>query len=248
MYFGHLRVFLAIGLLFFPLGLLITGVPYALFRVGGLNGLVDSAGSSNAVVDSLAFALGIVITLFGLAVVIAASAVAMIDIDAGRATSAVAAYMQVLPKLRSLLGTVLAAAVLITALGLTSIGVLLDIWLIVRWSFLAHVVAVEGTQSPLRRSAHLVRGSWWRIASMLLFVTLLALLLGPVVGTLLVLVSSASFDFVNLISGVVYAAVLPFAAIATTYLYFDRWVAEQREARAEEAGDILPAEGQATWG
>jgi hypothetical protein len=36
--------------------------------------------------------------------------------------------------------------------------------------------------------------------------------------------------------------VLPFAAIATTYLYFDLRVAKQHEAKAAEAGEVLPVE------
>jgi hypothetical protein len=76
---------------------------------------------------------------------------------------------------------------------------------------------------------------------MLLFVTSIALLLGPLIGTLLLFVTSASFDFVNLISSVVYAVVLPFAAIASTYLYFDLRVAK-RQAETDEADEILPAD------
>jgi hypothetical protein len=76
---------------------------------------------------------------------------------------------------------------------------------------------------------------------MLLFVTTIALLLGPLIGTLLLFVTSASFDFVNLISSVVYAVVLPYAAIASTYLYFDLRVAKQ-QAETDEADDVLPAE------
>ena len=41
---------------------------------------------------------------------------------------------------------------------------------------------------------------------------------------------------------VVYAVVLPYAAIATTYLYFDLRVAKQHEAEAAEAGEVLPVE------
>jgi ACR3 family arsenite efflux pump ArsB len=87
-----------------------------------------------------------------------------------------------------------------------------------------------------------VRGDWWRVASLLLFISLIALLLGPLVGTLLLFVSHASFDFINLVSSVVYAVVLPFAAIATTYLYFDLRVAKQREGETAETGDVLPVE------
>jgi glycerophosphoryl diester phosphodiesterase family protein len=244
MYFGHLRRFLAIGLLFIPLGLLITGIQYLVFRVGGFNGLVNSAGSTNAVVDFLAFALGIVFTLFGLSVVVAATAVAMVAIDAGGTASARAAYRRVLPELRPLLGVALLAAVVIALVSLTSIGVVLSVWLLVRWAFLAQVVVLErrSGRSALRRSSQLVRNNWWRVASLLLFVTVIALLVGPLVGTMLLFVTSASFNFINLASSVVYVFVLPYAAITMTYMYFDLRVSKQHEDATAEAGDVLPVE------
>jgi hypothetical protein len=245
MYFGHLRLFLGIGLLFLPIGALVTGIQYLLFRQTGLNGLVNSAGSSNAFVVFLATALGVIVTVFGLAVLNGATAAAMVEIDAGRDTSAMAAYKKVLPKVGSLLVVVLIAAAIIAAAALTSIGLLLGIWLIVRWAFLAQVAVLEDVWAlaALRRSARLVRHNWWRVASLLLFVTIIALLLGPLVGTLLLFVTDASFDFINLVSSGVYAIVLPYAAIASTYMYFDLRVANQREAASEE-GDVLPAETQ----
>jgi hypothetical protein len=244
MYFGHLRLFLGVGLLFIPLGLLITGIQYLIFRVGALNGLVNSAGSTNAVVDSLAIALGLVFTIFGLAVVNAVTAVAMVDIDAGRRASARAAYRKALPRLSPLLGVALIAALSIALVSLTSIGVLLAIWLLVRWAFLAQAVVLDKTSglAGLHRSAQLVRGNWWRVAALLLFVTVIALLLGPLVGVLLLFATSASFNFINLVSGAVFVFVLPYAAIASTYMYFDLRVAKHREEEANEAGDVLPVE------
>jgi hypothetical protein len=150
----------------------------------------------------------------------------------------------VLPRLGPLIGVVLIAAVILAVVGLTSIAVLLAIWLLVRCAFLAQVVVLETTSGvpALRRSARLVRGNWWRVGSMLLFVIVIALLLGPLVGTLLLFVTSASFNFINLISGAVYVFVLPFAAIASTYMYFDLRVAKQQEAESAEAADLLPVE------
>jgi hypothetical protein len=244
MYTGHLRLFLAIGLLFLPIGALITGLQYVLFRLSGLNGLVDSAGSTNAVVAFLAFALGVVITVFALAILNGVTAVAMVDLDAGRNSGALAAYKRILPKIGPIVGVGLIVAVIIALLGSTFIGVLLALWLVVRWAFFAQVIVLEDVSpvGALHRSARLVRGDWWRTASMLLFVTVIALLLGPLIGTLLLFVTSASFDFVNLISSVVYAVVLPFAAIASTYLYFDLRVAKRQEAEGAEEDDVLPAD------
>jgi hypothetical protein len=247
MYLGHSRLFLGIGLLFFPLGVLISGLQYLLFRVGGLNGLVASVGSTNAVVDFLAIDLGLVFTIFGLSIVQSAVAVAMVEIDGGRTIRAWGAYRKVLPKLPSLLGTVLVVAIALTIVSFTAIGVLLVAWLAVRWSFLAQVVVLEETSgvAGLHRSAQLVRESWWRVASMILFVTILALLLGPLLGTVLLFITNASFNFINLVSSLVYAFVLPYAAIATTYLYYDLRVADQQRVASAGAGDVLPEEATA---
>jgi hypothetical protein len=247
MYFGHLRLFLGIGLLFFPLGAVISGLQYLLFRAGGLNALVTAAGSTNAVVDFLAILLGIVFTVFGLTLIHSATAIAMVEIDGGREISAWSAYRRTLPKLGSLLGTVLVGAVALTIVSFSAIGVALAAFLIVRWSLLAQVVVLEDTSgvTGLHRSAQLVRGNWWRVASLILFITVIALLLGPLVGTVLLFISSASFDFINLVSSVIYVIVLPYVAIATTYLYFDLRVAKQDQTTAEELGDVLPEEAPA---
>jgi VPS62-like protein len=241
MYVAHPRTFLGIGLLFIPLGALISLVQYLLFKESGFDALVSVAGRTNAFVDSVAVALGLLITLFGLAVVQSATTLAMVDADAGRKTNVLSAYRRTLPRLLSLLAVVLIPATVVSFVDLTLIGVVLATFLIVRWSLAAQVVILENVRAPaaIFRSGRLVAGHWWRTASLLLFVTGLALLAGPVVGTLLLFVTSASVDLINLISGVVYAVLLPFVAIATTYLYFDLRL---EHATDEEADDVLPAE------
>jgi hypothetical protein len=241
MYFAHLRLFVGIGLLFLPLGALITGVQYLTFQAGGLNGLVAAAGRTNAVVDFLAFGLGLLLTVFGLAVVQSATAIAMVEIDEGRPVTALGAYRKAMPSLGSLLSAMVLVVVALALVSLTTIGTLLDLWLIVRWSLLAQVHALENTSgyAALRRSARLVRGNWWRVASLIVFVTLVGLLIGPLCGTLLLFATNESFNFINLVSSVIDAVVVPYAAIATTYLYFDLRIAKRAEP--VDAG-VLPAE------
>jgi hypothetical protein len=73
-------------------------------------------------------------------------------------------------------------------------------------------------------------------------VTGAGLLLGPLIGTLLLFATNASFDFVNLVSALVYVVALPFVAITTTYLYFDLLVRRQREEEDRTGTDVVPAE------
>ena len=57
------KLFLGIGLLFIPVGLITAGIQYLLFRVGFLAPLVDSVGASNAFVEILVFLLSVFLTL-----------------------------------------------------------------------------------------------------------------------------------------------------------------------------------------
>ncbi|MFN8109281.1 MAG: hypothetical protein U0Y82_05460 [Thermoleophilia bacterium] len=234
MYTGHLRLFLGIGALLLPLGVLITIVQALIFRVGSLASLVDVAGAGNAFVAIPALALGTFLTVLGLAVVQTLTAFAMGELDAGHRPTPLSAYRAARGALPAVLRSVVAIAVVVAVLGLTGIGGILAVWLLVRWSLVAQVVAFERlpARAALGRSARLVRGGWWRTASLVTFVGGVALLLGPLTGTALLFVSSASFDLVNLVSSVVYAFVLPFVAIATTYLYFDRRATVEGERTA----------------
>ena len=244
MYWNHLRLFLGIGLLFVPLGLIISGVQYLIFRVAGLSDLVDTAGDSNAFVVLPALSLGLLLTLLGLTIVQAVSALAMVELDEGRTITSLGAFRMAGQRIGPLVAALLKAAIIVALLSLTVVGLPFGIWLLVRWSLLAQVVALEEhpSRGALRRSAALVRGHWPRTASVALFVAGVGLLLGPLLGTILLLLTSASFAFVNVLAGLIYVFTLPFVTVATTYLYFDLSV---RQALAHEQPGrlaILPAE------
>jgi len=244
MYAGHLRLFLAIGLVFVPLGIIISGVQYLVFEAGTLHPLVESVGRSNAAVTIPVVALGFLLTIFGFTAVQAATVVAMLRLDEGLPVSAWLAYRGAVERLRPLLGALVCAVLVVAVLELTTIGLLLGVWLAVRWSLLTQVAIVSGKGrfAALHQSAHYVRGHWWRCASVTLAVTGTAILLGPVLGIGLLFVTSASFDFVNLISAFVYVVALPFAAITTTYLFYDLAVRHSLQSPEPPGEDVLSAE------
>jgi hypothetical protein len=241
----HPRTFLAIGLLFIPLGMLTALAQFLVFRVTALEPLVDEAGVRNAFVNALAVGLGLVITFFGFAVMQAATAWAAVEIDAGRRPRALAAYRAVLGNLRLrplVAGSAIAIAVQ-AVLDLTVVLIPVGLLLVVLWSLFAVSVGVEGRPAggALRRSGALVREGWWRAAGVTA-VAAAALLLGPAIGVLVLLFTGAAFDFVNLIAAVVYVTALPFVALALTYLYFDLRVRHEARAATPAADDDLPAE------
>jgi hypothetical protein len=222
-YRANVGLFVSIGAIFLVLGLVVAALQWLLFRRTGFSSLVDALGKSNAFTATFVLGFGLVVNLLGLTIVQAASASAMAEISAGRRATAANAYRATWRKIWPLLGGLLLAALVVAVAQLTLIGIPIAIWLAISWSLLAQAVVLdrESGTGALGRSRRLVRGNWWRTALLTLSVTGIALLLGPLVGTLLLFATDASFDVVNLASDLVYVVALPFAAIATTYLYFD---------------------------
>ena len=118
------------------------------------------------------------------------------------------------------------------------------IWFAVRWALVAPAVVLEN-QRPLRRSqrsARLVRGHWVKVATLTIVLGLIAVVLGPLVGTALILATSLPLSILNIIAGVVYVLTMPYVALATGYVYFDMRVREELEDRTQPA--VLPAEAE----
>ena len=240
MYVARPRLFVGLGLLLIPIVLLVTAVQWLL--VTGLDAVGSVTGDLAGLFAWIAVVVGTTLTLLGLALVQAATASALVELDSGRSVSAVEAYRLTLGRLRPLLGAV-ALAVAAWILLATSVVLLpVAVWLVVRWSLLAPVVELEDRRhlGALRRSAELVRGRWLRVGSLVGLGGLIALLAGPLLGALLIFVSNSSLALLNLVAGIVYAIALPFVALVTCYVYFDARVREELEP--SDVRRELPAE------
>ncbi len=197
---------------------------------------------SSGFVAFVALTLGTTLTLLGLGLVLAATARALLELDAGRSVGPVRAYRLSLARARRLSGALLVAVIVVSLLASSLYLLPIAIWLAGLWALVVPVVELEdfGALASLRRSRLLVRGHWLKVASLVVVGGGLVLVLGPLVGALLILVTSAPFWLVNVVAGAIYAVAMPFVALTTAYVYFDCRV--RHEIRAEETGDQLPAE------
>jgi hypothetical protein len=120
----------------------------------------------------------------------------------------------------------------------------LAIWLAGRWALVAPVVALEHRSAlgSLRRSSRLVRKRWLKVSSLIVFGGGLALVAGPLLGGLLILLTDAPFWLTNVVAGVVYMVTMPLVALATAYAYFDARV--RGELEPESGPRELPAEAE----
>jgi hypothetical protein len=240
MYVERPALFLGIGLLFIPLGAAVSLVQALILGGLGLVG-VDTTGESAGALALLVVAIGTVLMLLGLAVVQAATACALVDVDADRPTGPIHSYRVALAKIRPLLGGLAVAVAAWLVLTATIVLLPVAIWLAVRWILLAQVVELEDRSGvgALRRSYALVRGRWLRVASLVGVGALLAFAAGPFLGAVLILLTDAPLALMNLVAGVVYALVMPFVALTTTYVYLDVRVRDELEPVVP---DRLPAE------
>ena len=242
MYVKRAVLFLGIGILFIPLGILISLVQALLLGGFGLIG-VDTSGEGAGALALLVVIVGTTFTLLGLGLVQAATACALVRLDRGEEIGPIQAYRQALARFRPLLGALGIAVAVWVALTATAFLFPVAIWLAIRWSLIAPVVELEEGHSAagaLGRSGELVRGRWPRVASLVGLGVILALAAGPLLGAFLILVTAAPLALLNVVAGVVYALAMPFVALTTAYVYFDARARFELE-RDEEPGE-LPAE------
>ena len=240
MYVKRFRLFVGLGLFLIPITVVIAAVQWLL--VSGIDAISSVTGSLAGSLAYIALVVGTTLTLLGLGLVQAATACALVEIDAGRDVGPVDAYRLALRRIRPLLGAIAIFVAALVVLTTSVVGIPVAVWLAVRWSLLAPVVELEDRRpyEALRRSGELVRGRWFRVGSLVGVGGLVALAAGPLIGALLIFVSNSSLAILNLVAGVVYAIALPFVALVTAYVYFDaraRLELEPRDVRTE-----LPAE------
>jgi hypothetical protein len=241
MYAGQWRLFGGLGVLFVPIGLLITLLQAIV--LGATNVLVVQAGAGNGGFAAfVSLALGTTFTLLGLGLVQAATASALIEVDAERPVGPLQAYRLALQRAGKLFKALLLAVVAVALLASSIYLLPFAIWLAGRWALIAPVVELEDAEPrvALRRSRQLVRGHWLKVTSLVVLGGGLVLVLGPLIGALMILVTDTPFWLVNVIAGIIYAVTMPIVALTTAYLYFDCRVRD--EQRTDEVGDRLPAE------
>jgi hypothetical protein len=228
---------------FLPISVILTFLQALLLSASNLVG-IQTDGESRGFLVVLVVALGTTLTLLGLGLVMAATLRALVEIDAGGRIGPLQAYRLAFDSVRPLLRALAVASVVISLLLSSLFLVPIAIWLAVRWALVVPAVELEGLPAgrALRRSAHLVRQEWLKVASLIVVGGALAVIAGPLIGALLILFTSTPLTLLNVVAAVVYAVAMPFVALTATYVYFDTRVRD--ELMEEPEPHELPAEIQ----
>jgi hypothetical protein len=241
MYVERIFLFIGIGVVLLPISLLVTLLQALVLHATNVLG-VQTGGENNGLLAFFVLAIGTALTLLGLGLVQAATARALVEIDEGRPIGPLRAYWLAYASVGPLLGALLVAAVFVSLLASAVFLIPIAVWLAGRWALIVPAIELERVSAigALRRSGRLVRKRWLKVTSLIVAGGALALVVGPLVGVLLILVTDAPFWLVNVVAGVVYAVTMPFVAITTAYVYFDVRVGDQFASEREPAE--LPAE------
>ncbi|MDQ2622324.1 MAG: hypothetical protein M3Y45_04705 [Actinomycetota bacterium] len=202
--------------------------------VGGTQGLAgDLSDTSTGNGITLAFA-DIVISLgrpIATAIVAATVIVFIRNLMEGHRNAGVrASFLGTKARFWRVVTAQIAATLGVILMAITVIGIPFAIRYLVAWSFVQQEVLMtdKSIRESFRGSVDLVRGRWWHALRTIAPLQMLAVILGPTLG-LVMIFTSLPLPLVNLISSLVYALMIPFTAIGTTLLYFDLQVRQETE-------------------
>jgi hypothetical protein len=241
LYRGNARTFIGIGAVFIPVAVLASAVQWVLFHLTGLADFIALDGRRGAVTALLALLIGDVGGAFAAAAVTAAVSAALNELDAVRPITVRRAYLLAGRNGRALGGATALQFVLILLLVMTVVGIPIAVYYFIRTSLFAqtNVLEDENAIGSLRASVQLTRRHWWRTFGFTTLVNVIAIVSGPLVGVLILLLTSQSLTFIDITGSIVYTLVVPYAAIALTLYYFDLKMQPAAGRRNEPAQKVL---------
>ena len=241
-YRGRRALFIGIGLMAIPFGVISAIAQNLLFGVTGLSALTDVAIEDPVIGAFAAVLFSIFTTLIAAMLVYAACAETLERINEGEQPDIVDAYRGILPALLPLAWATLRMTIVAGVLVITVIGIPIAIVYLIRRAVTVQSIVIEerGATSGLRRSGELVRGSELRVFGVGALVNGTVALLGPIIGVVMMFITPASLGFINLVSALVYVFVLPAAGIIIALLFFDLGIRKEDVQTSRVAERVVP--------
>lgn len=238
LYREHWKIFLGIGLLALPIGIVFNVIQKLLLHRGPIGYMMQWFDDTTGARLSAVLAIGSVQQLAMLFIISPAVVQAVADIHSGRQPAILRSFRMASRRTLAIVGSVLILVVFIGIPLVTIIGIPVAIWLIIRWQFFIHELMFD-TQTTsfeaLHESALKVRNRWWKTFFSLMIFDLLATVPGIVVGFGLMTLGGTAVGFANSISSLLYAVAIPLAVIATTLMFLDRRGNKEVDPVSEEA-------------
>lgn len=221
-YGRHWHLFLQIGLVTIPIGIIFNAIQIFSANTPPFDFAVKYFEDTTEAHYFLTIFVSGIQQVAMLLIVAPAIIQAMADIHAFRPTNALRCYVQGFRRIR-VLGDALAKLLgVIIILQIVPFSLPIIVWVFVRWQFFGQAVILDGVddaQTALDTSSDAVYGRWWPTLRVTIIYQLLAGLPGPLIGLVLLIGGTATVQFANSLSGVIYAVTIPVTVIALTVYY-----------------------------
>jgi hypothetical protein len=222
-YARHPITFLAIGLVFIPAFAIASLLQIAVAVIPFTGPVYDILMRSTLSQLAVVIGIGSFFVVIAYSIVMAGVAHVIRELDLGGRASAIDAYRAIWRRIVPLFLSRLRADVIITALGVTIIGLPWAINRLVRWAFVEWAVMIEDSdhRAALDVSSRTVEGSWWRTLGVSAILIAIGLGLAPFIGLAMLFVTDWPLATVNAVSSIIFLALVPWTGVAITLLYFD---------------------------
>jgi hypothetical protein len=217
-------LFLSIGLVFIPVGMLASLAHGFTLRISPVEPVVPFPEANIAQEVVLILAVGQLHFGLAYALVIAGTTAALAAMEIDRLTSVRQAFATVMRRFGALFLSRFVAFLVVMGLAITVIGLPLALRQAVRWAFLEQAVLLDGKEArpAFAESASAAGADWWWSAGAIVALGLVGLAVAPALGIFLVIfLRSTPVAYVNLIASAIYVAIVPYVAIALALVYFD---------------------------
>ncbi len=222
LYFRHLPTFAALGLLVVPVALIVNEIQYLLSFAPPIEFLLKlGERSPTSWILYLVAASGLVhlpvLIFVGPAVIEAVR-----QAEAGQKPGIVESCRATVERLKLLAISSARVWFLIAALVISVIGLPWAISKAIDWALFQQVIVFQGARSPaaaIAGSTALVRGRRIGAGLTLLLLAILVAVAPPLIGVVLMLQSELSLGWITTVSGLLTAAMLPYAVIGATVFY-----------------------------
>ncbi len=223
-YRRQLHLFLLIGLLLIPVGLLFNGFEFLVRTYPPGSTMIDLTGKSPGSYYALAL-LTLIGQLLASLLVVGPMVIETYDaLERKQDPSFKQVVRNSLGHLPGLVKSVGLLTVTVVVLCVTVIGVPVAIWLFVRWIFVSQATVLDdvGTKEALDRSSQSVRQRWWRVATLAFCLSVIGAAPGVLVGLGLLIFGSASVQATNIVSSLIYVVTVPLTILGLTMVYRHR--------------------------
>lgn len=257
--FGNeIRTFLGIGMLAVPVGIAFNAIMLALRSVGPFKWMLNWLNSSSSGNLTLAAIAGGAQQTAMTLIIVPAVIYAMKEIRQGIKPGV---WRSLREGLRYFPSMAVALILYVVALGVAAVSILLipvALYIAVRWLFYPQAAVLDDKRqgwNALRQSWDVTRGNWIRTLGSTIGFLILALVPGPLVGVIILILGGSRVQFANIVSSFLYGLLLPLAYIGLTMVYH-RLKRESiveptmmtRELHPEKARKLPGSDLDSVWG